>query len=184
MVLSAFARLANIFSLGMKGTYQNAESVQQLSSVRVDTTAVLEATKLVELVHHLDCDAVCVFQICQILHLVRSQVGDHILVVQKPRDLARLLFQLVASLQHLVALLLVLLRHVVEVVDVLVELAYEVGHVGGLEQLQEHLLLLDGLLGIFVGGEVEERVDQVPVEIGHELGEEAVLLGDVDAGGR
>lgn len=144
----------------------------------VDTAAVLERTKLVELIHHLQGDAMCVLQVCQILHLVGPQICDDVLVVQQPRDLARLLLQLIASLQDLVAFLLVLLGHVVEAVHFLVELAHEVGHVGGLEKLEEHLLLLHGLFGIFVGGEVEQRVDQVPVEVGHELGEEAVLLGD------
>jgi hypothetical protein len=162
-------------------SYQNAEPVQQISGILVNTAAVLEAAKLVQLVDHVECNAVCVLQVRQILHLVRSQVGDDVLVVQKPRNLARLLDQLVASLQDLLALLLVLVGHVVQVVHILVELAHEVGHVGGLEQLQQHLLLVQRLLGILVGGEAEQRVDQVSVEVGHQLGEEAVLLGDVAA---
>jgi hypothetical protein len=81
----------------------------------------------------------------------------------------------------LVALLLVFVGHVGQVVYVLVQLAHKVGHVGRLEELEEEFLLLDGLLFLLVAGEVEERVDQVPVEVGHELGEEAVLFGDVGA---
>jgi hypothetical protein len=165
-------------------TYQNAESVQQLSSVGVDTAAVLEAAELVELVDHLDCDAVRILQVLQVLHLVRAQVGDDILIVQQAGDLARFLLQLVASLDDFLALLCVLGGHVVEVVHVLVELPHEVGHVGGLEQLQQHLLLLERLFGILVCGEVEQRVDEMAVEVGHQLGEEAVLLGDVAAVGR
>jgi hypothetical protein len=162
-------------------THQDAEPVQQLSGMWVDTAAVLEAAKLVQLVHHLDCDAVRVLEIGLVLLLVGAQVGDDILVVQQPRDLARLGLELVASLQHLVALRLVLVGHVVQVVHVLVQLAHKVGHVGGLEQLQQQLLLLERLFGILVGGEVEQRVDEVAVEVGHELGQEAVLFGDIAA---
>ena len=60
-------------------------------------------------------------------------------------------------------------------------LADKIGHVCGLEQLEQELLLLDSLLGLFIAGEVEERVDEMTVEVGHELGEERVLFGDVGA---
>ena len=174
---SVLLRYFSVFDV----SYQDAESVQQLGGVWVDSAAVLEAAKLVELVDHLDRDAVRVLEVCQVLHLVGAQVGDDILVVQQPRDLARLLLQLVASLQHLVALRLVLLGHVVEAVHVLVQRAHKVGHVRRLEQLQQQLLLVQRLLGILVGAEVEQRVDQVAVEVGHQLGKQAVLLGDVAA---
>jgi hypothetical protein len=159
-------------------TYQDPEPVQQLSGMGVDTARVLELSVLQQLVDHVHLDAVALLQVGQVLDLVAPQVGDDVLVIQKPADLARGLLQLVALQEDLVALLLVLVGHVVEAVDFLVQLADKVGHVGGLEQLEEELLLLDGLLGLFVAGEVEERVDEMAVEVGHELGEQRVLLGD------
>lgn len=150
----------------------------------VHSAAVLELSKLVQLLDHLHLDAVALLQVGQILDLVAAQVGDHILVVEQPADLAGLLLQLVAALQDLVALLLVLVGHVVEAVDFLVQLTHEVGHVGRLEQLEQQLLLVERLVGIVVAGEVEQRVDEMSVEVGHELGQEAVLLGDAGAGGR
>ena len=121
----------------------------------VDTAAVLELAELVQLVYHVDLNTVALLQVCQILDLVAPQVGNHILVVQKSADFACLLLQLVAPLQDLIALLLVLVGHVVEAVDFLVQLAHKVGHVGGLEELEEQLLLVERLVGIFVAGEVE-----------------------------
>ena len=67
------------------------------------------------------------------------------------------------------------------IVDFLVQLSDEIRHVGGLEEFEEELLLLDGLVGFFIAGEVEERVDEMTVEVGHKLGEERVLFGDVGA---
>lgn len=166
-----------------EAAYQDPEAIEQLSSMRVDATAVLERAKLVQLVHHLNGHAVVLLQVRQVLNLVAPQVCDHVLVVQQRRNLARVLFQLVPSLQHLVALLLVLVGHLVEVVDLLVQLAHEVGHVGRLEQLEEELLLVERLFAILVAGKVEQRVDEVAVEVGHELREQVVLLGDVDSPG-
>jgi hypothetical protein len=162
-------------------TYQHAEAVEQLSGMRVDATAVLELAKLVQLVHHLDRHAVRVLEVGQVLHLVAAQVSHDALVVQQARDFARLGLELVAPLQDLVALLLVLVGHVGQAVDLLVQLAHKVRHVGRLEQLQQQPLLLDRLLGIVISDEVDQRVDEVPVEVRHELGQEAVLLGDVAA---
>ena len=119
----------------------------------------------------------------QVLDLVTAQVGDDILVVEQGADLARLLLKMVAALQDLVALGLELVGHVGEAVDVLVQLTHKVGHVGALQQVQQQRLLLYGLVGLLITGEVEQRVDKVTVEVGHELGQEAVLLGDGDGVG-
>jgi len=169
---------------GFIETYQNAEAVEQLRGMWVDTARVLELAKLEQLVDHVQVDAVALLKVCQVLLLVAAQVGDDVLVVEQAADLAGGLLELVALLEDLVALGLELVGHVVEAVDLLVQLADEIRHVGGLEQFEQQLLLLDGLVGVFIAGEVEERVDEMAVEVGHELGEQRVLLGDICAGCR
>lgn len=147
----------------------------------VDTARVLELTKLEQLVDHFHVDAVALLEVGQVLLLVTPQVGNDVLVIQKTTNLAGGLLELVALLQDLLALFLVLVRHVGEAVDVLVQLADEIGHVCGLEKFEEQLLLLDCLFGLFIAREVEERVDEVAVEVGHKLGKERVLFGDASA---
>lgn len=167
-----------------EGTYQNPEAVEKLGGMGVDAARVLELAKLEQLVDHFHVDTVALLEVGQVLLLVAPQVCDDVLVIQQAADLARGVLELVALLQHFLALLLVLVRHVGEAVDLLVQLANKVGHVGGLEQLEQQLLLLGRLLGLFIAREVEERVDEVAVEMGHELGEQRVLFGDVCAGCR
>lgn len=147
----------------------------------VYTARVLELAKLEQLVDHFHVDAVAFLEVGQVLLLVTPQVGNNVLVIQKTANLAGGLLELVALLQDLLALFLVLIRHVREAVDVLVQLSDEIGHVCGLEQFKKQLLLLDCLFGLFIAREVEERVDEVAVEVGHKLGEERVLFGDAGA---
>ena len=147
----------------------------------VYTARVLELAKLEQLVDHVHVNTMALLQVCQVLLLVTPQVCDDVLVVEQAADLAGRLVELVALLQDLVALGLELVGHVVEAVDFLVQLSDEIRHVGGLEEFEEELLLLDGLVGFFIAGEVEERVDEMTVEVGHKLGEERVLFGDVGA---
>lgn len=147
----------------------------------VYTTRVLELTKLQQLVDHVHLNTMALFQVCQVLLLVTPQVCDDVLVVEQAADLARRFLELVALLQDFLALGLELIRHVVEAVDFLVQLSDKVRHVGGLEEFEQELLLLDGLFGFFIAGEVEERVDEMTVEVGHKLGEERILFGHVGA---
>ena len=147
--------------------------------MRVDTTRVLKLTKLQQLVDHVHLNAVALLQVCQVLLLVTPEVRDNVLVVEQSANLAGRLLKLVALLQHSLALLFELVRHIVEAVDFLMQLSDEIRHVCGLEKFEEQLLLLGCLVGFFIAGEVEERVDEVAVEVGHKLGEERILLGDV-----
>lgn len=168
----------------MGTTHQHAEAVQQLGSVRVDAAAVLELAKLVQAVDVVEGDAVALLEVLQVLRLVGAQVGHDVLVVEQLGDLGGRGLELVALAQDLLALLCELGGHLVEPVDVLVQLAHKVGHVGRAQQRQQQLLLLGRLLGVLVGGEVEQREQQMAVEVGHELWQQAVLLGDGAACGR
>lgn len=169
--------------VGVGVAYQDAEAVQQLGGVGVDAAAVLELAKLVQAVHVVEGDAVAVLEVLQILGLVGAQVGDDGLVVEQLRDAGGGGLELVALAQDLLALGGEVGGHLVEPVDVLVQLADKVGHVGGAQQGQQQLLLLGRLLGIVVAGEVEQREQQVAVEVGHQLRQQAVLLGDGGRGG-
>lgn len=166
------------------GTHQHAEAVQQLGGVGVDAAAVLELAKLVQAVDVVEGDAVAVLEVLQVLGLVGAQVGDDALVVEQLGDLGGGGLELVALAEDLLALLGELGGHVVEAVDVLVQLAHEVGHVGGAQQGEQQALLLGRLLGVLVAGEVEQREQQMAVEVGHEARQQAVLLGDGAARGR
>lgn len=165
-------------------THQDAEAVQQFSRVRVGAAAVLELAELVQAVHVVEGDAVAVLQVLQVLGLVGAQVGDDVLVVQQLGDLGGRGLELVALAQDLLALGGELGGDLVEVVHVLVQLAHEVGHVGRAQQRQQQLLLLGRLLGVLVAVEIEQREQQMAVEVGHQLRQQAVLLGDGAARGR
>ena len=165
-------------------TYQDTVTREQVSSIAVETAAVLELGLLVQLLDHLHSDAVLLLEECQVLLLVAAQAAQHGLVAEKLHELAGGLLELGQALLLLVLLLEVLVGDVVEVVDVLGELADVAGHVGGLEELEQHLLLVDGLLLVLSGRrEVEQRVEQVAVEVRHHLRQEAVLVGDGLAAG-
>lgn len=162
-------------------THQHAEAVQQLGGMRVDAAAVLELAKLVQAVDVVEGDAVAVLEVLQVLRLVGAQVGHDVLVVQQLRDLGGGGLELVALAQDLLALGSEVGGRLVEAVDLLVQLAHKVGHVGRAQQGQQQLLLLGRLLGVLVAGEVEQREQQVAVEVGHEPGQQTVLLGHIAA---
>ena len=118
----------------------------------------------------------------QVGDLVTAQVVDNLLALQQVGDLARLLLELLQAAQDVLALLVELGRGFVQALQVGLELADEVNHVGRLEQLVLGLGDLERLGVIVLGdlalGEVQQREDQVAVEVAHERGQKIVLGHD------
>lgn len=67
--------------------------------------------------------------------------------------------------------------------NLLIQLADEIRHVGRLKQLKQQFFLLERLFRFLIAGEVQERVDKMAVEVGHQFWEEVVLCGDIAAAG-
>jgi len=117
-------------------TYKNPELIEQLRGTVVVAAAVLELAKVVESVDHVVGNAVVLLEVVQVGNLVAAEVVDDILVGQEILDLAALLLELFPLVQGFLPLLNVFLRSLVEAVDLSVQVADKVGHVGVLQQLK------------------------------------------------
>lgn len=115
----------------------------------------------------------------QVGHLVTTQIAHDVLATQKIRQLACLLLIVVQLLQDLLALLVELCRRLRETVDFLLQVTDEIRHVGGLQQLVLGLRDLERLgvviLGDLASCELQQREDQVSVEVLDQLGEKVVF---------
>lgn len=122
-----------------------------------------------------------VLEVLQVGSLVGAKVVDDLAVSKKAKDLLGVLLELGALGQSLIALLVVLGGPLGEVVDGGVKVADEVTHVGLLEE--GIFGLGDVVDALVLGGlllkEVEQRKDEVAVQVGDELGQQRVLLRDV-----
>lgn len=124
-------------------------------------------------------------EVVQVLDFVGAQVVDDLGIGQQVLDLGALVLELLALLEDLIALLNVLLRALVQVVDLGEQVADEVGHVGVLEQLELELVVLErGLVDILlVLEELQQREDEMAVEVGDESGQNRLLLSSVGGSG-
>lgn len=165
--------------------YQNAELVEQFRGAVVVSAAVLELAEFVKSVDHVDSHTVVFLEVVQVLDLVGAQVVDNVGIGQQVLDLGALVLQLLALLEHLVALVDVLVGALVQVVHLGVQVANKVGHVGVLEQLKLELGELGRrLVDIFlVLDELQQREDEMAVEVGDQSGQDRVLLSSVGRGG-
>lgn len=121
-------------------------------------------------------------QVGQVCNLVAPEVVDNIGIRQKILDLGALLLVLLPLRQHLLALLDVFLRPLVQVVQLCEKVSNEVRHVGLLEKLELELSELRRWLLIFIAcvfQKLNQRENEMPVEVGDELWQNAVLLRDV-----
>jgi hypothetical protein len=161
-------------------TYENAELVEQLGGAVVVTAAVLELAEVVECVDHLACDAVVLLEVVQIGHLVAAEVVHDLLVGQEILDLAALLLEFLPLGQGVLPLLHILLRSLAQAVDLSVQVSHEVGHVCLLEELElEPCDVGGGRVVLKLLQELQQREDQVTVQVGDEFGQDAVLLCDI-----
>lgn len=82
--------------------------------------------------------------------------------------------------KNLLSLLQKLLGHRIGVVDFLPQIGHIVGHVGVLQEL----IFRANNFGVVIlaGAEFEQREDEVAVEIGNELGQQVILVGDFFSG--
>jgi hypothetical protein len=165
--------------------YENAELVEQFRGAVVITAAVLELAKLVQSIDHFRGDAVVLLEVDQVLDLVGAQVVDDLSIGEQVLDVGALVLQLLTLLEDLVALLGVLFRALVQVVDLGEQVADKVGHVGVLEQLELELGVLERrLVDIFlVLEELQQREDEMAVEVGDESGQDGLLLSSVGGSG-
>jgi hypothetical protein len=165
--------------------YENTELVEQLRCAVVVTAAVLELSKFVQSIDHLRGHAVVLLEVDQVLDLVGAQVVDDFGVGQQVLDVGALVLQLLTLLENLIALLGVLLRALVQVVDLGKQVADKVGHIGVLEQLKLELGVLERrLVDIFlVLEELQQRKDEMAVEVGDQGGQDGLLLSSVGGSG-
>lgn len=160
---------------------EDTELVQQLSGIAVATAAVLEATIVEKAVDHVGGDTVLLLEELQVGDLVAAQVADDILILQQLGDLGALLLVVLQLGEDLLSLLDELVGDGVGVVNFLPQVGHIVGHVGVLQQL---VLGADHLLVIFLGAgaELEKREDQMAVEVGDQLRQQVILVGDLFSG--
>lgn len=163
---------------------EDAELVEQLSSRGVVSTGILELSKIIQLIHHLRSHAVVLLEVVHVAVLVTPQVVDDIFTREQRLNLLRLLLKDAPSLEHFFAFRGIFRGSVGERVQVCVEVADEVVHIGLFE---ERIFQLGDVFGRLVFRrlfllEVEEREHEVAVEVRDEGGEKAVLLRDI--GGR
>jgi hypothetical protein len=165
--------------------YENTELVEQLRGAVVVAAAVLELAKLVQSIDHLRGDAVVLLQVDQVLDLVGAQVVDDFGIGKQILDVGALVLQLLALLEDVFALLSVLFRNLVQVVDLGEEVADKVGHVGVLEQLKLELgVLKRRLVDIFlVLEELQQREDEMAVEVRDESRQDRLLLSSIGSSG-
>jgi hypothetical protein len=165
--------------------YENTELVEQLRGAVVVTAAVLELAEFVQSIDHFAGHAVVLLEVDQVLDLVGAQVVDDFGIGQEILDVGALVLQLLTLLKNLVALLGVLLRALVQVVDLGEQVADTVGHVGVLEQLKLELGVLERrLVDIFlVLEELQQRENEMAVEVGDEGRQDRLLLSSVGGSG-
>jgi hypothetical protein len=165
--------------------YENTELVEQLRGAVVVTAAVLELAEFVQSIDHFAGHAVVLLEVDQVLDLVGAQVVDDFGIGQEILDVGALVLQLLTLLKNLVALLGVLLRALVQVVDLGEQVADKVGHVGVLEQLKLELGVLERrLVDIFlVLEELQQRENEMAVEVGDEGRQDRLLLSSVGGSG-
>ena len=125
-----------------------------------------------------------VLQVSHVAVLVAAQIVDNLCVSKQALDLLCLLSVDLPSLESLLALFGVLGGRLVQVVELRVQVANIVGHVGLLEQ---RIFELGDVRNIFVLGalfllEVEQREDEVAVQVRDEFGQQAVGSGHVAVG--
>ena len=171
--------------LRREAAYKNTELVKQLRGAVVVTAAVLELAELVQSIDHLRGHAVVLLEVNQVLDLVGAQVIDDFGIGQQVLDVGALVLQVLTLLENLVALLSVLFRDLVQVVDLGEEVANKVGHVGVLEQLKLELGVLERrLVDIFlVLEELQQRENEMAVEVGDQSRQDRVLLSSVGGSG-
>ena len=161
-------------------TYKNSELVEELGCAVVVAAAVLELAEFVECVNHLNGDAVVFLEVVQVGHLVAAEVVYDVLVGQEVLDLAAFLLVLLALVEDILSLLHVLLRSLVEAVDLRIQVSHKVRHVGLLEQLKLELSNVSGRrLVIELLEELQQREDEVTIEVGDEFWENGVFLCNV-----
>jgi hypothetical protein len=131
---------------------------------------------------------VILLQEVQVGNLVAAQVVDDVLLAQEFGDLARLVLELLEAREDLLALLLELGGGLFGTIKLHLQAADEIDHVGGLEQLILGSGELEGLgiivFGDLVVGELEEREDEVSVEVSDQLGHQIVFSHDDGIAGR